>query len=184
MINKKFLVCIVFVIAAALAWTVFIITENNKSFVSDVPAVTEKIEDILPPRTEGTVGERTKNEMPVMNIDGNDYSGIIGVPGKNVKMPVYSGWDEKAAKSVPCRYSGSMYDLTLMIGGSESGGFDFLTRLEKGETVTFTDMTGKVYTFRVDSIVHRRNFDIKNDGDLVLFSYMSDVSRYIFVRCR
>ena len=43
-----------------------------------------------------------------------------------------------------------------------NGGFEFLTSLEKGETVTFTEMTGKEYTFKVDSVFHRDDFEINN----------------------
>lgn len=184
MINKRNIVC-VFIIAAALAAIFTIAMEYSNTVVRDVPAVTEKIESIIPPRTKGTDEKRYGSDMPMMNIDGNDYIGIIEVPSRNVKLPVYSNWDEKAVRSVPCRYSGSVYDLTLIIGGTGmNGGFDFLTTLEKGEKVIFTDMTGREYDFKVDSVFHRQNFDLNDDGGLFLFSYMDDVSKYIFVKCR
>ena len=186
MINKKFLIIIIVIaVVAALASVLILLAANSNNIVIDVSSATSKIESVLPPRSEGTAEKRYNSEMPVMNIDGNDFIGLIEVPERNVKLPVYSKWNEKAVRIVPCRYSGSIYDLNLIIGGTEmNGGFEFLTSLEKGETVTFTEMTGKEYTFKVDSVFHRDDFEINNEGDLILFSYMNDVSKYIFIKCK
>ncbi len=61
-----------------------------------------------------------------------------------------------------------------------------LSCLDKGQTVTFTDMTGIEYDFRVDSVYHRQNFEpepTEQSGELVLFTYLNEVSKYLFVTC-
>lgn len=185
MINKRYIACVL-VIATALTTILIIIALNNKKAVNDVSSVTDQIETALPPRSQGTAEKRYYSQMPMMNIDGNDYIGMIEVPFIHVKLPVYSCWDEYIVRSVPCRYSGSIYDSTLIVGGINTGEvFDFLTVLNKGEIINFIDMTGKIYTFSINDIYHHTEFDVDTtDGGLILFSYLNDVSKYIFISCK
>lgn len=187
MIKKRYAACIL-VIAAALVTIALMLMVSHKSAVNDPALVAEKIENILPPLSQGTKESRYYTEMPMMNIDGSDYVGIIQVPSGNIKLPVYSHWDESCAMCVPCRYSGSIYNDDLIIGGqNDNNSLGFLTSLNIGDTITFTDMLGRVYSYKVGSVCHKTDYvpDTVGSGEgLLLFSYLSDVSRYIFVVCK
>ena len=182
MMNKKNAVC-VFVLIAALTALILVITVYNRAKIN-VSLVTEKIEAVLPPYTQGTAEMRYNSEMPMMSVDGNDYVGILEIPSKNIKLPVCSSWDEYKVRSVPCRYTGSIYG-NLVIGGTNtSENFEFLNVLDKGEKIRFIDMTGNMYIYTVFSISHKNNFDLElTDNELVLFTYLNDVSKYVFVNC-
>ena len=187
MTKKRYAACIL-VIAAAIITIVLMLIVDHKGAVNDPAAVTEKIESILPPQSQGTKESRYYTEMPMMNIDGSDYVGILQVPSGNIKLPVYSHWDENYAMSVPCRYSGSVYNNDLIIGGkNDNNNLGFVTYLNVGDTITFTDMLGRVYSYKVASIYHKTDYapeESGSDDGLLIFSYLSDASRYIFVACK
>ena len=147
--------------------------------------VTEKIESVMPPYISGSAETRYNTDMPMMTVDGYDYVGIIEIPSNKIKLPVYSAWNERIAKSVPCRYSGSIYNNDMVIGGKNTeNNFGCLRIISPGDQVNIIDTTGHYYSFNVVSITHNSNFDTESfDNPLVLFSYLNDISKYIYVMC-
>ena len=92
---------------------------------------------------------------------------------------------------------GSVYDGTLIVGGgSEDGNFDFIDQLDAGEELTFTDMTGRVFRYKVRKICHADNAAetlVDSESALTLFVKKmelfssSDVQRHSILlnrRCR
>lgn len=182
MINRKYAACGLLIIAA-IAASVLIITVNRKADIN-VSEVIQKIEDVLPPYIEGKSEMRYNTEMPMMSIDGHDYVGILEIPSKQIKLPVCSCWDEHIAKSIPCRYSGSIYSDLIIGGKNKKDNFDFLNTVDIGDTVSFVDMTGQIYNYKVNSVYHKKEFDIEvAESKLVMFTYLNDVSKYVFVTC-
>lgn len=159
---------------------------GNQSSITNVTEVTEKIEEMIPPRTPGIIEQRYNAEMPMMNVYGNDYIGIVELPDRKIKLPVYSLWSENIVKTVPCRYSGSVYNGTLVIGGENTNGnFEFLTEIDSGDLITFTDMTGQEFSYEVSSITHSSKPDFTlNESSFILFSYIDNISKYILVSCK
>ena len=50
----------------------------------------------------------------------------------------------------PCRHTGSVYNDNLVVAGHNyKTEFDVLFHLEAGDTVTFTDVDGNVFTYTV-----------------------------------
>ena len=174
---------IILITAAA----VLLINKNSiePAPVVDIRADVSAIEDVLPPKTAGAITPRYYYGMPMMSVDGRDYIGLLELEDYNIKLPVFARWDEQTAKSAPCKYFGNVYDGSLVIGGANTdASFSFLTKLDKDDNVSFTDLTGKVFSYKVSAIKHLQNTDFASNGcELVLFSYLQSDSKYISVEC-
>ena len=146
------------------------------------------MEAIMPERTEGVPDSYTNLAMPVLEVDGEDYIGIVEIPAFGVTLPVGSEWDPSAVRSRPCRFWGSVNDASLVIGGADQKGqFDFCDRIDLGAFVTVTDMTGVEFRFtvtRVDRNKHAQaDWLCKDQYDLTLFARSATSLEYIAVRC-
>lgn len=152
----------------------------------DASAVIGAIETALPERSAGVIERRTDNAMPAMEIDGTDFIGLLELPSRNVKLPVASKWSGSDMAFRPARYLGSAYDGTLIIGGKyESGNFDFADKIDAGEEITFTDMTGKSFRYTVDKISHSDNAETETltDGDYALELFVKKENTFLIIRC-
>ena len=54
-------------------------------------------------------------EMPIQEIEGNDYIGLLEIPSLGISLPVMSEWSYPKLKLAPCRYHGSAYTGSLTI---------------------------------------------------------------------
>lgn len=82
-------------------------------------------------------------ELPVVEIDGNEYVGEISIPAIGIDQPVMSEWSYPRLKIAPCRQFGSSRtdDLVIAAHNYESH-FGKLSSLSEGDSVIFTDMDG------------------------------------------
>ena len=92
-------------------------------------------------------------ELPVVEIDGNEYVGEISIPAISIDLPVMSEWSYPRLKIAPCRQFGSSRtdDLVIAAHNYESH-FGKLTSLTAGDSVTFTDMDGIVNEYVVNKV--------------------------------
>ena len=105
--------------------------------------------------TAGVIGDHADEEMPRLELNGRDYIGLIELPEYGVSLPVAADWDTGLFPFRPACYSGTLYSGTLIIGGS--GGedcFAFISQLDAGECMMFTDARGVRYAFTVSRITH------------------------------
>lgn len=151
--------------------------------------VVAEMEAILPDPSEGELGVYADPGMPTLQIDGVDYVAMIEIPAFDIKLPVANRWDSSLLSDAPARFSGSAYDSTLVIGGTDySRQFAFCDQIELDTTVILTDMTGAQFLYRV-SAIHRSD-DAKREwltdgaGDLTLFCKDTYSMQYIAVRCQ
>ena len=155
---------------------------------SAVEKLTAQLRARLPDVTEGDPGNYSDPEMPVLQLDGQDFSALIQVPAFGVSLPVGSSWDAGRISQYPCRFWGSVYDNSLIVGGSSrEGQFDFCGRLDLGYKILVTDMTGARFSYEVIRIDRRSHADPETlgeaDCDLILFARDSGTLDYIIVRC-
>ena len=81
--------------------------------------------------------------MPEREIDGQSYIGVLDIPALGLSLPIISTWS----------YPGSAYLENLVIAGHNyRSHFASLTQLQPGDAVTFTDMDGTVFRYKVDSL--------------------------------
>lgn len=89
-------------------------------------------------------------EMPVMEIDGQEYIGYLEMPTIDVKLPVMSDWSYPKLRIAPCRYWGSAYDDSMIImAHNYDRHFGRISTLEIGAPVQFVDATGNIYKYVV-----------------------------------
>lgn len=114
-------------------------------------------------------------EMPTENINGIDYIGILRIPALELELPVISEWNYPRLKIAPCRYTGSAYQDDLIIAAHNyNSHFGNLKNLREGDTATFTDMDGNVFTYEMVELEILQPTDIEGmesgEWDLTLFT--------------
>ena len=93
------------------------------------------------------------DDLTVTQIDGWGYVGYLSVPALEMEEPVLSELDMQHLEIAPCRYSGTRPDRGLVIGGHNySHNFGRLSQLQVGDAVTFVDMEGTRYDYRVSEV--------------------------------
>lgn len=127
-------------------------------------------------------------DMPVQEVDGQQYIGIINLEDISISLPVISDWDYEKLKLAPCRYSGSAYQAGFVIMAHNFvGHFGNLDDLTYGSFVTFTDMDGNVFKYQVTDIEVLEHTDVeymKNDAwDLTLFTCTLSGTSRVTIRC-
>ena len=127
-------------------------------------------------------------DMPVKNVDGADYIGVISISAIDRELPVFSEWNYTNLKTAPCRYVGSAYlDNMVICAHNYDIHFGSLKYLSYGDTVTFTDMDGNVFTYKVIEIETLQPTAIDamttGDCDLTLFTCTVGGATRVTVRC-
>ena len=90
-------------------------------------------------------------EMPVRTIDGVDFIGVLTIPAIDLQLPVVSSWSYEYLRLAPCRFTGSAYtdDLIIAAHNYTTTHFSSLPSLQPDDVVSFTDVDGNVFTYRV-----------------------------------
>lgn len=89
-------------------------------------------------------------EMPTVQIDSDQYIGLLNIPSLGLELPIMTDWSEQKLKSTPCRYAGSVYTDDLVIAGHNyRSHFGKLIHLTSGDEITFTDVDGNVFSYEV-----------------------------------
>lgn len=146
-------------------------------------------EEVIPQRRTGIKDGRSVTIMPSMTFGGKDYSAILEAPASGVKLPVRSVWEQNTARRTPCRFDGSPYDGTLVIGGADrEGQFAFLTSADLGDEILLTDMTGEEFRYTVRKMKRTKNADAASltgeECDLVLFTRLQGPEKtYLLLLC-
>lgn len=148
---------------------------------------TQLIQESLPPRTQAVENQYTNIDMPVINILGKDYCALLEVPFASVVLPVANVWN--SAEITPERYSGSVYDGSMIIGGNgEEYQLGFVSQLDFGNRITVVDMYGGQFNYTVQSIDRAKYLSkeslLSEEYRLTLFAYIAKEEKYIVVRCK
>lgn len=127
-------------------------------------------------------------EMPVAQIDGNDYIGVLSLPSVDREMPVFSEWNYPNLKISACRYTGSAYlDSMIICAHNYDSCFGSLKNMSYGDPITFTDMDGNVFNYRVIEIETLQPTALDEmsagDWDLTLFTCTIGGAARVTVRC-
>lgn len=98
----------------------------------------------------GVVAEAPEGQMPQLLLNGYALLGILQAEEADIRLPIIEDWSYEKLQHSPCRYSGSLDEGNLiLLGHNYHRHLGNLGQLEAGDTVTFTDINGKVYTFAV-----------------------------------
>lgn len=126
--------------------------------------------------------------MPIEQIDGNLYIGVLRVPSLGLELSVMNDWSYPGLRVSPCRYSGSAYADDMVIAAHNyQTHFGRLNQLEYGAEVSFTDVRGNVFVYEVASIESLDPFAvdamIDSDYELTLFTCTLGGADRVTVRC-
>lgn len=174
-------------IVCSLVLLIFLQTRTKQAEHTNAEIV-QTMETILTDRKEGTKDFDRDPEMPALEINGEDFIGLLEIPAYGLKLPIGSMWDKETVLSYPCRFYGSAYDGSLIIGGyDQSGQFDFFDRIQTGTAIAITDMTGSTFSYTVNRIDRSNSAEaevlINSEADLTLFVRDAQGLEYILLRC-
>lgn len=127
-------------------------------------------------------------EMPVEEIEGNGYIGLLEIPALGLSLPVMSEWSYPNLKLAPCRYSGSAYTGNFTIAGHNySTHFGPIGGLNAGDSITFTDMRGNRFAYEVQVVETLEATAVADmvseEWDLTLFTCDLSGESRVTVRC-
>lgn len=128
-------------------------------------------------------------EMPTIEINGNSYIGKINIESLNLSLPIMSEWSYPNLKLSPCRYSGSVYTNNLIIAGHNyNNHFGKLKNLNFEDLVSFTDVDGNIFEYKVIDIEQISENDVEKvkngTWDLTLFTCTLGGDCRVVVRCK
>ena len=152
--NKKrvangLLVCGVLLILAGLGIFLYMQTAQKKAG-QQIGVYVEQLQQSIPEVRDAFEEERTDMDMPVMEVSGEDFVGILEVPAYGAEFPIGNEWENDIIIKYPCRYWGSLYDGSLIIGGgTDEGQLEFAEDISIGDIIQITDMTGARYSYEV-----------------------------------
>lgn len=127
-------------------------------------------------------------DMPEVEIDGQMYIGVLNIPSLSLELPIISSWSYPGLNIAPCRYTGSAYLNNMVIAGHNyNSHFGYLKNLSQGDEITFKDMDGNIFQYRVAEVEILSPFDIEEmtggDWALTLFTCTFGGQSRVTVRC-
>ena len=127
-------------------------------------------------------------DMPVKEVDGGKYIGVLEIPTLNLSLPVASQWSYPALRKSPCRYDGTAYKGNFIVSAHNYvSHFGNLKSLNEGDQVSFTDMDGNVFRYTVAALEVIMPEDIEGmksgDWDLTMFTCTYGGQQRVTVRC-
>lgn len=128
-------------------------------------------------------------DIPVKNINGENFVGIISIPVIGINLPVMAKCDLNNLKVSPCVYEGTPYKNDLIIAGHDyRTHFGPINDLVRGDIVTFKDIDGNVFEYEVmyTEIIDEKDIDAMSSGDwdLTLFTCTYSGTTRVTVRCK
>lgn len=190
-------------LALALCLTVYNVTQANQAGEAAREAVTaleelvavpetvpaqQEAEPTLPVETLPDYVRNPEKEMPTQNINGYDYIGVLSIPALKLELPVMSTWDYTRLRIAPCRYTGSVYqDNMTLCAHNYASHFGKLKELRLGDSITFTDVEGTVFSYTVRELETLSPTAVEEmtegDWDLTLFTCTIGGATRVTVRC-
>ena len=140
------------------------------------------------------------SEMPVIEVDGYNYIGILEIPSLELTLPVMDRWDYSRLKISPCVYSGSYKTDDLVIcAHNYQKHFSPIKGIAIDADVYFITAQKVIYHYKVcnretvkptavDQMIRNWNngdpeFEQLEDWDLTLFTCNTGGQTRCAVRC-
>lgn len=162
----KFLIVLGVLMLGGASWLFFSNLQEQQQAAASSEAAIHQVAQVMTQRAEQlyskdpqpqeTEPEETQPQlqtMPVVEIDGYDYIGFLGIPALELELPIMADWSYPQLQIAPCRFSGDLYsdDLVLMAHNYPKH-FGRLQTLQPGDAVRFTDMDGRTMHCQVTAV--------------------------------
>ena len=138
-------------------------------------------------------------EMPVIEVEGYYYIGILEIPSLQLTLPVMDRWDYTRLKISPCVYSGSYKTDDLVIcAHNYARHFSPVKRIDIGADVYLITVDCRVYHYQVtnretlqpgavENMIENTNNTtdetVTNEWDLTLFTCNTGGQTRCAIRC-
>ncbi|MGL4874532.1 MAG: sortase [Clostridium sp.] len=118
---------------------------------------------------------RGEGRMKSVEIKGKHYIGLLEIKEINLKLPIQLDWSYESLETSPCRYSGSVYDDTMVLmGHNYNSHFSTIKKLKEGSEIKFIDVEGIEYKYKVEKLesLHKTKVEemVSGNWDLTLFT--------------
>lgn len=128
-------------------------------------------------------------DMPLVNIDGEYYVGILSIPTLDIELPVKGEFSYGSLRNSPCRYDGSVYlDNMIIAAHNYKRHFGRLKNINIGDKVSFTDGDGNAFLYSVSDVIQVEGTDIEGmkggQWDMTLFTCTLSGQERIAVRLK
>lgn len=176
-------------LAGALFLLIFNYAQETQADHIATETVQVLTQEIIPKLSDTVAdSQTTATQIQSVSVEDEDYIGVLDIPALSLSLPVMDNWSYPKLKKAPCRYSGSfLTDDMIIAGHNYKRHFGQLSRLRQGDTITFTDVDGFVYTYQVEDIETLAGTDIEDmksgKWDLTLFTCTYGGKSRVTVRC-
>ena len=148
----------------------------------------QEIQRQIAEESDGENEEQHLQQMPVGEIKGYEYIGILTIPALEVELPVLTDWSYAKLKVAPCLYYGNCYEPDFVIAAHNyQSHFGRLSKLQAGDIVTFTDVSGNIYGYEViliETLAENATKEMITSGfDLSLYTCTPGGGSRVTVRC-
>lgn len=127
-------------------------------------------------------------EMPVAEIDGQFYVGVLSIPAIDYEVPVLSECSLDLLRLGACRFYGATYSSDLVVCAHNYNRlYSNLAKLQPGDLVWFTDMDGLTWTYEVadlETLTPNMLEEMNHSGyDLTFFTCTYGGKARLTLRC-
>ena len=113
------------------------------------------------PAPQETPAPQLTAKPAAVELDGESYIGVLRIPSLGLELPVMEDWSYARLKIAPCRQFGSAAGGDLVIAAHNyKTHFGRLKELQEGDGITFTDLSGAEYAYRVDRVENVQPQDV------------------------
>lgn len=127
--------------------------------------------------------------MPTVEVDGHTYIGFLDIPAIDRTLPVMDTWSYPNLKIAPNRFVGTVYAHDMIVcAHNYDRHFGKIKTLQEGDEVTFTDVYGDRFSYKVSEVTILQPTDVEemkdpDDWDLTLFTCTIGGATRVTVRC-
>lgn len=162
--------------------------DSESEIISSMETSRPQIADAWDAYQTTTGTNSAKEQETWAEIDSNWYIGILTIPTLQVEVPIFSEYVFEQLPYTPCRYAGSyLTDNMIVAAHNYDSHFGRIRKLDSGDRIDFTDVTGMVYHYQViqteilpDTAVEEME---QGDWDLTLFTCTLSGTQRVTVRC-
>ncbi|XME01266.1 sortase [Lachnospiraceae bacterium C1.1] len=168
-LGKVFIVLGIFCVLAAAALIWHNIKENREAGEASAAA----LDGVLAQIPSEVLKDR--GDMPMVDVDGRTFVGILEIPSLGLTLPVQSEWSKENARVSICRYKGAVSTNDLILAGHNyQEHLGTLKNINTGAEMIFTDMNGRSYYYEVTYMETLGSGDVdamdEGDWDLTVFT--------------